>query len=430
MRRSPGSRGAGRADGFGFAVVERREDGAVLGTVGAGARRILAGRGRVEVGWRLAARTGARAMPARRPGPGRPWVRGNGARGDRRLHRAGNLRSQAVMRRIGMRPRPGAGLRASGAAGGASAAAAHRSLRSTRRAARARPWRDGRPMSTTGRGVEGAMRTIVYGVGAIGGTVAAALALAGQEVVGIARGAQLEAIRRGGLLAADAGGRHGAARFACVGDPAEIDFRADDAILLTMKTQDTRRRWSGCGRRGWRQPIFCVQNGVANERMALRRFANVHGVTVMMPAAFTVPGEVVAFVDAAPRHLRYRALSGGERRATTRRWRRRWRRPTSRPSSTPEVMASKYGKLLAEPAQHRRGGARAAAPTRRIDAVLRAEARGGAGSGRHRLARRRRRRPAARRADAAAGGRRASSGRRVVDPEPGARRPGRSRPTG
>ena len=43
-----------------------------------------------------------------------------------------------------------------------------------------------------------------------------------------------------------------------------------------------------------------MQNGVANERMALRRFPNVHGVTVMMPASFSAPGEVAAF--ATPRH--------------------------------------------------------------------------------------------------------------------------------
>jgi 2-dehydropantoate 2-reductase len=29
------------------------------------------------------------------------------------------------------------------------------------------------------------------------------------------------------------------AEFRCVGDPSEIDWRADDAVLLTMKTQDT-----------------------------------------------------------------------------------------------------------------------------------------------------------------------------------------------
>ena len=40
------------------------------------------------------------------------------------------------------------------------------------------------------------MRFIIHGVGAIGGTFAAALARAGHEVVGIARGRMLEALRR------------------------------------------------------------------------------------------------------------------------------------------------------------------------------------------------------------------------------------------
>jgi 2-dehydropantoate 2-reductase len=68
-----------------------------------------------------------------------------------------------------------------------------------------------------------------------------------------------------------------------------------------MKTQDTvsaleRLRAAGVTE----QPVFCVQNGVANERFALRRFPDVHGVTVMMPATFTTPGEVTAF--SSPRH--------------------------------------------------------------------------------------------------------------------------------
>ena len=41
------------------------------------------------------------------------------------------------------------------------------------------------------------------------------------------------------------------------------------------------------------QPIFCAQNGVANERAALRLFPNVHGITVMMPAAATAPAPMI-----------------------------------------------------------------------------------------------------------------------------------------
>jgi 2-dehydropantoate 2-reductase len=144
------------------------------------------------------------------------------------------------------------------------------------------------------------MRFIVYGVGAIGGSIAAALSLAGLEVAGIARGAQLEAIRDRGLLLRTPE-RTATARFECHADPAEIDFRDDDVILLTMKTQDTapaleRLRHAGVGE----QPILCVQNGVANERMAIRFFPNVYGVTVMMPSVYLVPGEVNVF--SVPRH--------------------------------------------------------------------------------------------------------------------------------
>jgi 2-dehydropantoate 2-reductase len=61
-----------------------------------------------------------------------------------------------------------------------------------------------------------------------------------------------------------------------------------------MKSQDTTKRCMALRAAGVRdQPIFCLQNGIANEPMALRLFPNVHGVTVMMPATYTVPGVVV-----------------------------------------------------------------------------------------------------------------------------------------
>ena len=139
------------------------------------------------------------------------------------------------------------------------------------------------------------MRVIVHGVGAIGGTIAAELARAGQEVVGIARGRQLEAIRDKGLTVRTPELTYTQA-FDCVGDPAEIAFRPDDAILLTVKGQDTEAALGQLRAAGVTdQPIFCAQNGVENERRVLRRFPNVHGVTVMLPADYVVPGEVAVF---------------------------------------------------------------------------------------------------------------------------------------
>lgn len=139
------------------------------------------------------------------------------------------------------------------------------------------------------------MRFIVYGVGAIGGTIAAALALAGHEVVGIARGRMLDAIRANGLLFRTPEGEQ-RVRFPCHAAPDEITFRPDDVVLLTMKGQDTQEALlalRAAGADG--QAIVCAQNGVANERAALRLFPNVYGMTVMMPSEYTVPGEVICY---------------------------------------------------------------------------------------------------------------------------------------
>ena len=82
------------------------------------------------------------------------------------------------------------------------------------------------------------MKFVIYGVGAIGGVIAAKLALSGAEVVGIARGPQLAAIRDNGLLLRTPDGE-ARARFGAAGDPDELPFAADDVIILAMKTQDT-----------------------------------------------------------------------------------------------------------------------------------------------------------------------------------------------
>lgn len=189
------------------------------------------------------------------------------------------------------------------------------------------------------------MRIIVYGIGAIGGTVAAALGLSGQEVIGIARGAQLEAIRSGGLLLRTPENTARAA-FQCVADPADIAFRSDDVVLLTMKTQDTVAALESLRVAGVaEQPIVCVQNGVANERFALRRFPHVHAVTVMMPAAFTVPGEVGAF--GIPRHGIFdigRFPAGADECDAA--LAAAFEAANIAAFVTPRAMESKYGKLL------------------------------------------------------------------------------------
>jgi 2-dehydropantoate 2-reductase len=217
------------------------------------------------------------------------------------------------------------------------------------------------------------MRIIVYGVGAIGGTVAAALALSDQEVIGIARGPHLDAIQTDGLLLRTPE-KTERVRFPCVSDPTEIDFRSDDAILLTMKTQDTlaaleRLRAAGVAE----QAIFCIQNGVTNERLALRLFPEVHGVTVMMPAAISGPGEIGAF--SVPRHGifdigRYPGGSNAHDMALA----QALETANIAAFVSQDVMQSKYGKLLLNLSNILQAALGLDADYKHLEALLRTEA--------------------------------------------------------
>ncbi len=144
------------------------------------------------------------------------------------------------------------------------------------------------------------MRFIIYGIGAIGGTLAVGLSRSGFDVLGIARGPQLDAIKANGLRLRTPEGDL-TAKFPVAAHPSEISFSPGDMVLLTMKTQHTEEALQALRLAGVRhQTIACMQNGVANERLASRYFGNVLGVTVMMPATYLEPGEVTAF--GTPKH--------------------------------------------------------------------------------------------------------------------------------
>ena len=142
------------------------------------------------------------------------------------------------------------------------------------------------------------MRFIVFGAGAIGGVIGARLHQGGHDVLLIARGPHLAALRSGGLRIESPDGSE-IARVPCVGHPDEVAWREGDEVLLATKTQDTAAALDALARSAPPVcPVVCAQNGVENERLALRRFANVYGVAVMCPTAHLEPGVVQAF--AAP----------------------------------------------------------------------------------------------------------------------------------
>jgi 2-dehydropantoate 2-reductase len=137
-------------------------------------------------------------------------------------------------------------------------------------------------------------RFIVYGAGAIGGTIGSRLFEHGHDVVLIARGAHREAIARAGLRFESPDGVL-VQPIAVVGWPEEIDWREDDVVLLTVKGQDTAAALERLeAAAGPDVAVACAQNGVENERVALRRFARVYSVVVQLPATHLEAGVVVA----------------------------------------------------------------------------------------------------------------------------------------
>ncbi|AHM03768.1 2-dehydropantoate 2-reductase [Roseibacterium elongatum DSM 19469] len=189
------------------------------------------------------------------------------------------------------------------------------------------------------------MRIIIYGMGAVGGVVAAALARSGQSVIGIARGAMAQAVAARGLRLR-APGLDAWVPVPVVCHPSEIDWRDDDLILLCMKSQDTQAALEDLRSAGvTRQALFCAQNGVANESAALRLFPNVHGVTVMMPALYLVPGEVAVFTEPKFGIFDLGRYPGGVD-ADDRRMATALEAAMIATNLLPDVMASKRGKLL------------------------------------------------------------------------------------
>jgi 2-dehydropantoate 2-reductase len=136
------------------------------------------------------------------------------------------------------------------------------------------------------------MRYIMYGAGAIGGLCGSKLHLAGHEVILIARGEHLRVIQQEGLTLRIPGEDFNLPSRA-VGHPSEIDFRPDDVVVLTMKSQDTAPALDELRAvAGDQVTVVCCQNGIDNERMALRRFANVYGMVILMPATYLEAGIV------------------------------------------------------------------------------------------------------------------------------------------
>ncbi|WP_153415310.1 ketopantoate reductase family protein [Nocardia macrotermitis] len=148
------------------------------------------------------------------------------------------------------------------------------------------------------------MRYIIIGAGAVGGVIGGRLIQGGNDVVLVARGAHLAALRADGLRLVTVEGST-TLPVRAVADPGELgELRADDVLVLAVKSQDTvaaLTQWAaapvaGGGIAADRLALVCAQNGVENERVAQRIFRTVYGMCVWLPATHLEPGVVVLHV--------------------------------------------------------------------------------------------------------------------------------------
>ena len=189
------------------------------------------------------------------------------------------------------------------------------------------------------------MRFVVYGAGAVGGTIGAQLFRHGHDVTLIARGAHYEAIGERGL------------RFVTPEEtvtldvpvascPAEVEFAPGDVVVLAMKTQDTTAALAELSAAAPPEiAVVCAQNGVENERLALRLFRDVYGVCVVLPAGFLRPGVVEAHASPVTGSLDVGRYPRGED-DTSHALAKAFTGATFESESRPDVMRYKYGKLL------------------------------------------------------------------------------------
>jgi 2-dehydropantoate 2-reductase len=136
------------------------------------------------------------------------------------------------------------------------------------------------------------MRYLILGAGAIGGAIGGRLFQHGHDVVLIARGDHLRALQATGLELRDPGATV-RLKIEAVATTEAAGPRDDDVVILATKSQHSVALLADLAVVSPPSiAVVCAQNGVENERLALRRFANTYGMRVILAGSHLEPGVV------------------------------------------------------------------------------------------------------------------------------------------
>lgn len=129
----------------------------------------------------------------------------------------------------------------------------------------------------------------------IGGRIFERRDVHGHDVALVARGAHHDAVSKRGLTIHSPQGTS-RLQVPVVDRVARLELTSDDIVILSTKTQDSLAALEDLARHAPPDlTVVCAQNGVENERLALRIFERVQAVCVMLPASLTEPGVIDAY---------------------------------------------------------------------------------------------------------------------------------------
>ena len=134
------------------------------------------------------------------------------------------------------------------------------------------------------------MKVVVYGAGAVGSVLGGMLSLKRQDVLLVGRPPLADAVASDGLRLKSATGEYVAHPLVTDTLPPEA-ASGDACILLTVKAGAVPAAVDALAKRVPPEtPIVCLQNGVAAEGTAAKRFARVYGGVVRMTCSMVQPG--------------------------------------------------------------------------------------------------------------------------------------------